>query len=138
VADIIVTFTTLFLQCGILATVNCILPGGTIIICISKLLNKGTSNSCIYACMQIIQYTLIEIVHEFYAQSVIALCTAILKFILLIYIVELNKIASHCDNIIVTELWKITHMGAPKTTRIFEFSMTLLTAETTFKNISKL
>jgi len=46
--------------------------------------------------MQIIQYALIEIVHEFYAQSVIALCIVILKFILLIYIIELNKIASHC------------------------------------------
>jgi len=46
--------------------------------------------------MQIIQYTLIDIVHEFYVQSVIALCTVILKFILLIYIIELNKIASHC------------------------------------------
>jgi len=38
----------------------------------------------------------------------------------------------------VTEFWKITHMGAPKTIRIFEFSMALLIAETTFKNISKL
>jgi len=36
---------------SIFAIVNCILPGGTIIICISKPLNKGTSNSCIYACM---------------------------------------------------------------------------------------
>jgi len=48
--------------------------------------------------MQIIQYTLIEIVHEFYAQSVITLCTVILN-ILLIYIIELNKIASHCGNL---------------------------------------
>jgi len=39
---------------------------GTKIICISKPLNKGTSNSCIT------QYAIIEIVHEFYAQSVIA------------------------------------------------------------------
>jgi len=38
----------------------------------------------------------------------------------------------------VTEFWKITHMGAPETIRIFEFSMTLLITETTFKNISKL
>jgi len=45
------------------------LPGGTIITCISKPLNKGTSNSCICACMQIIQYALIEIVYKFYAQS---------------------------------------------------------------------
>jgi len=60
---------------GIFTAVNFIWPGGTIIICISKLLNKGTSNSCTYACMQIIQYALIEIVHEFYAQSEIALCT---------------------------------------------------------------
>jgi len=66
----------------IFTTVNCILPGGTIIICICKLLNKGTSNSCIYACMKIIQHTLID---EFYAQSAIALFIVILKFILLIY-----------------------------------------------------
>jgi len=32
-----------------------------------------------HACMQITQYAIIEIVHEFYAQSVIALCTVILK-----------------------------------------------------------
>jgi len=38
----------------------------------------------------------------------------------------------------VTEFWKITHMGAPETIRIFEFTMALLIAETTFKNISKL
>jgi len=35
--------------------------------------------------------------------------------------------------IIVTEFWKITHMGAPETIRIFEFSMALLIAETTLK-----
>jgi len=35
----------------------------------------------------------------------------------------------------VTEFWKITHMVAPG---IFEFSIALLIAETTFKNISKL
>jgi len=40
-----------------------------------------------------------------------------------------------CTHTYVTEFWKITHMGAP---RIFEFSMALLTAETVFKNISKL
>jgi len=38
----------------------------------------------------------------------------------------------------VTEFWKITHMVMPEIIRIFEFSMTLLIAETTFKNISKL
>jgi len=39
----------------------------------------------------------------------------------------------------VTEFWKITQMGVPETIRIFEFSMALLIAETTFKtNISKL
>jgi len=32
----------------------------------------------------------------------------------------------------VTEFWKITHMGAPETIRIFEFSMALLIAEKTF------
>jgi len=37
--------------------------------------------------------------------------------------------------IYVTKFWKITHMGAPETIRNFEFSMALLTAETTFKNI---
>jgi len=42
-----------------------------------------------------------------------------------------------CD-IFVTEFWKITHMGVPETIRIFEFSLELLIAETTFKNISKL
>jgi len=36
----------------------------------------------------------------------------------------------------VTEFWKITHMGMPETIRIFEFSMALLIAATTFKNIS--
>jgi len=41
-------------------------------------------------------------------------------------------------NSFVTEFWKITHMGAPETIRIFEFSMALLITETTFKNISKL
>jgi len=35
----------------------------------------------------------------------------------------------------VTEFWKINHMVA---LRIFEFSMALLIAETTFKNISEL
>jgi len=40
--------------------------------------------------MQIIQYALIEIVHKFYTQSVIALCTAILKFMLLIYSTKLQ------------------------------------------------
>jgi len=38
----------------------------------------------------------------------------------------------------VTELWKITHMVAPETIRIFEFSLALAIAEATFKNISKL
>jgi len=38
----------------------------------------------------------------------------------------------------VTEFWKITHMVVPETIKIFEFSMVLLIAETTFKNISKL
>jgi len=38
----------------------------------------------------------------------------------------------------VTEFWRITHMVAPETIRIFEFSMALLIAKTTFKNISKL
>jgi len=33
----------------------------------------------------------------------------------------------------VTEFWKITHMVAPETITIFEFSMALLIAETTFK-----
>jgi len=42
------------------------------------------------------------------------------------------------DCIIVTEFWKITHMVAPETIRIFELSMALLIAENTFKNISKL
>jgi len=37
-----------------------------------------------------------------------------------------------------TEFRKITHMVAPETIRIFEFSMALLIAETTFKHISKL
>jgi len=37
---------------------------------------------------------------------------------------------------IVTEIWKITHMVTPETVRIFEFSMALLIAEATFKNIS--
>jgi len=41
-------------------------------------------------------------------------------------------------NLFVTGFWKITHMGAPETIRIFELSMALLTAETTYKNISKL
>jgi len=40
--------------------------------------------------------------------------------------------------IYVTEFWKITHMVAHETIRIFEFSMALLISETTFKNISKL
>jgi len=39
---------------------------------------------------------------------------------------------------IVTEFWKITHMVASETIRIFEFSMALSIAKTTFKNISKL
>jgi len=38
----------------------------------------------------------------------------------------------------VIEFWKITHMVVPETIRIFEFSMALSIAETTFKNISKL
>jgi len=38
----------------------------------------------------------------------------------------------------VTEFWKITYMVVPETIRIFEFSMALLIAEITFKNISKL
>jgi len=38
----------------------------------------------------------------------------------------------------VTEFWKITHMAAHETIRVFEFRMALLIAETTFKNISKL
>jgi len=38
----------------------------------------------------------------------------------------------------VTEFWKITHIGTPETIRILEFSMALLIAEATFKNISKL
>jgi len=41
-------------------------------------------------------------------------------------------------SIYVTEFWKITHMVTPETIRIFEFSMALLIAEKTFKNISKL
>jgi len=53
-----------------------------------------------------------------------------------IYIV-LNYFALN-KYIIVTEFWKITHMGAPETIRIFEFSMALLIVEITFKNISKL
>jgi len=32
----------------------------------------------------------------------------------------------------VTGFWKITHMGAPETIRIFEFSMTLLIVQTIF------
>jgi len=32
----------------------------------------------------------------------------------------------------VTEFWKITHMVAPETIRIFEFSMALLIGETNF------
>jgi len=47
-------------------------------------------------------------------------------------------IYTHGITIYVTEFWKITHMGAPETIRIFEFSMVLLIAETTFKNIYKL
>jgi len=35
--------------------------------------------------------------------------------------------------IYVTEFWKITHMSGPETIRIFDFSMALLIAETTFK-----
>jgi len=62
---------------GIFVTDNCIWPGGTKIICISKPLNKGTSNCCMYANYSVCP--IIEIVHEFYAQSVIALCTVILK-----------------------------------------------------------
>jgi len=38
----------------------------------------------------------------------------------------------------VTEFLKITHMVAPETIKIFELSMELLIAETTFKNIFKL
>jgi len=38
----------------------------------------------------------------------------------------------------VTEFWKIPHMDAPETIRIFEFSMALLIAVITFKNISNL
>jgi len=34
----------------------------------------------------------------------------------------------------VTEFWKITHMVAPETIRIVEFSVALLIVETTFKN----
>jgi len=33
----------------------------------------------------------------------------------------------------MTEFWKITHMVVPEPIRIFEFSMALLIAETTFK-----
>jgi len=47
---------------------------------------------------------LIEIFHEFYGQSVIVLCTVSLKFILMIYIIELNKIVSHCGNIYETSI----------------------------------
>jgi len=43
-----------------------------------------------------------------------------------------------CNYVYVTEFWKITHMVAPETIGIFEFSMPLLIAETAFKNISKL
>jgi len=39
------------------------------------------------------------------------------------------------QSVFVTEFWKITHMGAPETIRIFEFSMALLIAETTFKTL---
>jgi len=61
--------------------------------------------------MQIVQYALIEIVHEFYAQSVIALCTVILiKFILLICIIEFNKIVSHCGNIYMKQALKEIEM----------------------------
>jgi len=38
----------------------------------------------------------------------------------------------------VTGFWKITHVVATEIIRIFEISMALLIAETTFKNISKL
>jgi len=55
-----------------------------------------------------------------------------------------HKLAENCEfggikkNLFVTKFWKITYMVAPETIRIFEFSMALLIAETTFKNISKL
>jgi len=41
-------------------------------------------------------------------------------------------------SLFVTKFWKITHTVVPETIRIFELSMALLIAETTFKNISKL
>jgi len=39
--------------------------------------------------------------------------------------------------IFVTKFWKITHMVAIETIRIFELSMALLIAETTFENVFK-
>jgi len=47
--------------------------------------------------MQITQY---EIGHEFYAQSVISLCTVMLVILL----IELNKIANHCGSIYETSM----------------------------------
>jgi len=60
--------------------------------------------------------------------------------------VQVVPITEHVTNIQIdtnkgsyeTEFWKITHMGAPETIRIFQFSMALFIPETTFKNISKL
>jgi len=49
-----------------------------------------------------------------------------------------KRYGTQCIIQYVTEFWKITHMGVPETIRIFEFSMALLIAETTLKNISKL
>jgi len=49
---------------------------------------------------------------------------------------HLHRVTIHITY--VTKFWKITHMGAPETIRIFEFSIGLLIVEATFKNISKL
>jgi len=46
--------------------------------------------------------------------------------------------SSDTGSVNVTGFWKITHMGAPETIRIFDFSMALLIVQTIFKNISKL
>jgi len=51
---------------------------------------------------------------------------------------RMTSLGGRTITLYVTEFCKITHMVAPKTIRIFEFSMVLLIAETTFKNISKL
>jgi len=58
--------------------------------------------------------------------------------IMMIGCTMLHKATASAISVYVTEFWKITHMVVPETMKIFEFSMALLIAETTLKNISKL